>query len=88
MIHRYFTPDFTFAFAFAFVIPNVINSEIIFFRFALISVSMALSRKSRYADSNLLVVWPNIVIFGVTDMAVTPADRLAVSQDRRCTRTV
>ena len=36
--HRYFTPNF--AFAFAFVILKVINSEIILFRFALISVSM------------------------------------------------
>ena len=36
--HRYFTPNYTFAFAF--VILKVINSEIIFFRFALISVSM------------------------------------------------
>ena len=36
--HRYFTLNFTFAFAF--VILKVINSEIILFRFALISVSM------------------------------------------------
>ena len=37
-LHRYFTPNFNIAFAFA--IPRVINSEIILFRFALISVSM------------------------------------------------
>ena len=37
--HRYFTPNYTFAFAF--VILKVINSKIIVFRFALISVSMA-----------------------------------------------
>ena len=36
--HRDFTPNLTFAFAF--VIQKVINSEIILFRFALISVSM------------------------------------------------
>ena len=36
--HRYFTPNFTFAFAF--VILKVTNSEMILFRFALISVSM------------------------------------------------
>ena len=36
--HRYFTPNFTFAFAFVFL--EVINSEIILLRFALISVSM------------------------------------------------
>ena len=39
--HRYFTPKC--AFAFAFVILKVINSEIILFRFALISVSMVSS---------------------------------------------
>ena len=38
--HRYFTPNFTFAFTF--VILKVINSEIILFRFALISMSMVL----------------------------------------------
>ena len=36
--HRCFTPNFTFTFAF--VILKLINSEIILFRFALISVSM------------------------------------------------
>ena len=36
--HRHFTPNLTFAFAF--VIQKVINSDIIWFRFALISVSM------------------------------------------------
>ena len=36
--HRYFTPNYTFAFAF--VVLKVINSDIIVFRFALISVSM------------------------------------------------
>ena len=35
--HRYLTPNFTFAFAFVFL--KVINSVIILFRFALISVS-------------------------------------------------
>ena len=38
--HTNFTPNLTFAFAF--VIQKVINSEIILFRFALISVSMVL----------------------------------------------
>ena len=38
--HRYFTPNFTFAFAF--VILKVINSELILFRFAVVSVSMVL----------------------------------------------
>ena len=36
--HAYFTPNFTFAFAF--VILDLINSEIVLFRFASISVSM------------------------------------------------
>ena len=36
--HRYFTPNFTFAFAF--VTLKVINSEIILFRFGLVSVSL------------------------------------------------
>ena len=40
-IDTYFTPNYTFAFAF--VIQKVINSEIILFRAALISVSMAVS---------------------------------------------
>ena len=43
--HRYLIPNFTFAFAFA--ILKVINSEIILFRFALISVSMMFALSSR-----------------------------------------
>ena len=42
--HRYFTPNFTFAFAF--VILKVTNSEIILFCFALISVSMVFKKFS------------------------------------------
>ena len=38
--HRYFTPNFSYAFAF--VILKVINLEIILFCFALVSVSMVL----------------------------------------------
>ena len=41
--HRGFNPNFTFAFAF--VILKVINSEIILFRFALVSVSMVIPSK-------------------------------------------
>ena len=43
---KYFTPNYTFAFAF--LILKVINSVIILFRFALISVSMVRDGKSTY----------------------------------------
>ena len=44
--HRYFTPNFTFAFAF--VILDLINLEIVLFRFTLISVLMVLRENANH----------------------------------------
>ena len=75
-LHGYFTPNYTFAFAF--VVLKVINSEIILFRFALISVSMVILR-NKITDCNNSAT--NGKLGGVCTMSLAPKQIQKTSQD-------
>ena len=65
--HRYFTPNFTFAFAF--VILKVINSEIMLFRFALLSVSVVSKEAQLYRPTGNYYILHSENNFNVTIMS-------------------